>query len=156
MTPLQVTSHTALIANRGIMVTPHLLKRKEILSEKEKKIESIEKENSSGIKPFIFEKIIKGMWQAVNDGGTGSAAKIHGYDVCGKTGSTQLVSSPVGEKISTEGQKIKTHSWFTGFAPKDKPKIAVTILVEYGGMGGATAAPLARKLFELFREKYDR
>ncbi len=156
VTPLQVTSHTALIANRGIMVTPHLLKRKEILSEKEKKIESIEKENSSGIKPFIFEKIIKGMWQAVNDGGTGSAAKIHGYDVCGKTGSTQLVSSPVGEKISTEGQKIKTHSWFTGFAPKDKPKIAVTILVEYGGMGGATAAPLARKLFELFREKYDR
>ena len=48
--------------------------------------------------------------------------------------------------------EVKTHSWFTGFAPKDKPEVVVTVLVEYGGGGGAPAAPLARQLFQLYRE----
>ena len=156
VTPLQIASHTALIANRGIMITPHFLKRKEFLSGTKGRKGELTKKKGAKIKPATFDKVIKGMWQAVNEGGTGRAAKIYGYDVCGKTGSTQLVSSPIEETMSNEDQKIRPHSWFTGFAPKDKPKIAVTMLVEYGGMGGATAAPLARKLIELYREKYDR
>jgi len=156
VTPLQIASHTALIANRGIMITPHFLKRKEFLSGTKGRKGKLTKKNGAKIKPATFDKVIKGMWQAVNEGGTGRAAKIYGYDVCGKTGSTQLVSSPIEETMSNEDQKIRPHSWFTGFAPKDKPKIAVTMLIEYGGMGGATAAPLARKLIELYREKYDR
>ncbi len=155
VTPLQVASHTALIANRGIMVTPHLLRYKEILSENKKKIEIKEEKRKVEIKPSTFEKVIKGMWLSVNDGGTGRAAKIYGYDVCGKTGSTQLISSSTKEKMANGDQEIKTHSWFTGFAPKENPKIVVTLLVEYGGMGGVTAAPLARRLFDLYREKYD-
>jgi len=107
------------------------------------------------IKSSTFEKVIKGMWLSVNDGGTGRAAKIYGYDVCGKTGSTQLISSRREENLPDTEPEIKTHSWFTGFAPNKNPKVVVTLLVEYGGMGGATAAPLARRLFDLYREKYD-
>jgi cell division protein FtsI/penicillin-binding protein 2 len=59
------------------------------------------------------------------------------------------------EKAQKLGLQIKTHSWFTGFAPRDNPRVVVTILVEYGGMGGATAAPLARELFALCKQKYD-
>jgi len=102
-----------------------------------------------------FEKVIQGMWQSVNNRGTSVLAKIRDFDVCGKTGSAQVVSTATAEKLAKQKREIKTHSWFTGFAPKDKPEIVVSIIVEYGGGGGATAAPSARELFELYREKYD-
>jgi penicillin-binding protein 2 len=48
---------------------------------------------------------------------------------------------------------IKTHSWFSGFAPRVDPRIVVTVLVEYGGGGGATAAPVAGRIFALWKER---
>jgi penicillin-binding protein 2 len=68
------------------------------------------------------------------------------------TGSRLVVSRESAERLSLAGREIKTHSWFSGFAPRDNPRIVVTVLVEYGGGGGATAAPLARRIFELFKE----
>lgn len=147
VTPLQVARYTAAIANRGRMVTPFLLKDKKPV---EGGIDRID------IQEAAFEKVIKGMWKSVNEEGTGRGSKILGFDVCGKTGSTQVVSTATAEKLG-QGQKIvKTHSWFTGFAPKDNPEVVVTVLVEYGGMGGATAAPLAREIFRLYYEKHVR
>jgi penicillin-binding protein 2 len=105
------------------------------------------------IRADLFDKVIRGMWKSVNEEGTGRGAKVNDFDVCGKTGSTQLISRERAEKL---GKGIKTHSWFTGFAPRDNPQLVVTVLVEYGGMGGATAAPLARELFSLYKEKNDR
>jgi penicillin-binding protein 2 len=109
--------------------------------------------SAGAIRPELFETVIRGMWKSANEEGTGRGAKVEGFDVCGKTGSTQLISRERAEKL---GREIKTHSWFSGFAPRDNPEIVVTVLVEFGGMGGATAAPLAKKLFSLYREKYDR
>ncbi|HEX2694123.1 MAG TPA: penicillin-binding transpeptidase domain-containing protein, partial [Acidobacteriota bacterium] len=98
-----------------------------------------------------------GMWMSVNAGGTGHSARVEGFDVCGKTGSTELISKETAEKLAQRGQKgPKTHSWFTGFAPMSDPKIVVTVLVEFGGGGGAAAAPLAGQIFDLYRKKYDR
>jgi penicillin-binding protein 2 len=77
---------------------------------------------------------------------------IPGFDVCGKTGSTQLISRELAKKLAEAGREVKTHSWFSGFAPRDNPRIVVTVLVEYGGGGGALAAPLAREIFKLFAE----
>lgn len=149
VTPLQIAVFTAQIANRGNRLTPRLCRADSFSSRS--------KEHSSGlgrtrIRPEAFEVLIKGMWKSVNVGGTGRAARVEGFDVCGKTGSTQTISRERAEKIRKE---IKTHSWFSGFAPRDDPRVVVTVLVEYGGMGGATAAPLAKELFELFRKKYD-
>lgn len=155
VTPLQIAYHTALIANKGTMLSPHLLKSNEIHSGREGKRGSMAKKYSINIKRSVFEKVIKGMWKVVNEGGTGRAAKIYGYDICGKTGSTQIVSVETAEKMKEKNQEIKTHSWFTGFGPKDDPKVVVTVLVEYGGMGGAISAPLARDLFDLYRKRYD-
>ena len=149
VTPLQITFHTALLANRGKASVPLIIKAADSQRKAAQNMYSV------NIQPAFFEKVIKGMWKGVNENGTGRAAKLPGYDVCGKTGSTQLVSSETQEKSPGQSEKYKTHSWFTGFAPKDNPKVVVTILVEYGGMGGATAAPLARDLFELYRKKYD-
>ena len=63
---------------------------------------------------------------------------------------TRVVEIEGHEKI------VKTHSWFSGFAPRDNPEIVVTILVEFGGMGGSTAAPLAKEIFRLYKENRDR
>lgn len=147
VTPLQVATYTALFANRGKGILPYLFKKSE-----SDRIKAPQAE----IRESIFNKVITGMWKNVNEEGTGRAAKIQGFDVCGKTGSTQVVSTVTAEKLGEDKKIVKTHSWFTGFAPKDNPEIVVTILVEYGGMGGTTAAPLAREIFHLYRENNDR
>ncbi len=155
VTPLQVALHTALIANRGVRGVPHLVKSDLGSAQKSENGNSQDEIPTIQIKRTAFEKVIEGMWHSVNDGGTGRAARIDGFDICGKTGSTQLVSAETAEKLSKERKETKTHSWFTGFAPRDNPQVVVTFLVEFGGMGGQTAAPLARKIFDLYRKKYD-
>lgn len=148
VTPLQVAVHTAIVANRGRAVAPHLL-----MSSALSQGQAPGASPAENIRSELFEIVIRGMWKSVNEEGTGRGAKVDGFDVCGKTGSTQLISRERAEKL---GKQIKTHSWFSGFAPRDNPQIVVTVLVEYGGMGGATAAPLAKELFSLYREKNDR
>lgn len=146
VTPLQIAAMTALVAKRGIPSHPRLVAQDAPVHADPRRVE---------IRPSAFEGVIQGMWRSVNDEGTGKSAKVAGFDVCGKTGSTQVISTERAEKLARQNREVKTHSWFSGFAPRDKPLVAVTILVEYGGGGGATAAPLAQRLFELFRRKYD-
>jgi len=146
VTPVQTARLTACVANRGALVTPHLSGSEEAAGRTE-----------TGIPRASFESVIEGMWRSVNDEGTGRGAIVPGFDVCGKTGSTQWISRERAEKLARQGKDVKkTHSWFSGFAPRSDPRIVVTILVEFGGMGGAAAAPLAGELFKLYREKYDR
>jgi penicillin-binding protein 2 len=152
VTPLQIAVQQAILANRGRGIIPHLLMEPSLSPEQPPAAAP----NAAAAEPNraeIFETVIRGMWKCVNEGGTGRGAKVEGFDVCGKTGSTQLISRERAEKL---GKQIKTHSWFAGFAPRDNPQIVVIVLVEYGGMGGATAAPLAKELFSLYKEKNDR
>ncbi len=155
VTPLQIAMHTALIANRGQKIIPHLLKSDSNIPLKDNNHDSPAQRMTVDIERSIFEKVIKGMWKVVNEQGTGRAARISGFDVCGKTGSTQLRNSSETEKKEEQEEELKTHSWFTGFAPRDNPEVVITVLVEYGGFGGATAAPLARTLLDLYKKKYD-
>lgn len=155
VTPLQIADFTALIANRGKPVNPHLVIQEEKNEFKTPITREIQTKIDWTSKRKLFEKVIEGMWKSVNANGTGRFALIDGYNICGKTGSTQIVSTSTIEKLGKQRKEIKTHSWFTGFAPKDNPKVVISVLVEYGGMGGQTAAPIARQLFTLFKEKYD-
>ncbi len=163
VTPIQITAHTALIANRGIRVTPHLFKSLSLNGKKNESTFNPPVNQRVNMDMSVFEQVIQGMWEAVNKQGTGWAANVSGFDVCGKTGSTQVISEDKSEEPEAEieegeeeEEEVKTHSWFTGFAPRDNPEIVVTVIVEYGGMGGETAAPLARRLFNTYRKKYDR
>lgn len=154
VTPLQVALYTSIIANRGRKVTPHLLNSQSLAGKR-----VFSEKDAVDIELSTFETVIQGMWEVVNKGGTGWAANVKGFDICGKTGSTQLISTEKDKEKKVEEEEeeeeTKTHSWFTGFAPRDNPKIVVTVIIEYGGMGGATAAPIARKLFNSYRRKYD-
>ncbi|MCX7974885.1 MAG: penicillin-binding protein 2 [Candidatus Aminicenantes bacterium] len=148
VTPLQIAVYTALIANRGRPVKPHLVKNKDMMSKDQNNSRT-----SINLKPDYFETIIEGMWLSVNQGGTGHLAMVDGFDVCGKTGSAQIISR---EKAEKKQQIIRPHSWFTGFAPRYDPKIVVTVIVEYGGLGGASAAPLAKEIFAFYQNKINK
>ncbi len=95
------------------------------------------------------------MWEVVNQYGTGRAARVVGFDVCGKTGSAQTIGRASRAKLSKEkADQFTSNAWFVGFAPRDFPEIVVAVLVEKGGGGGSTAAPLAGELMQAFYEKY--
>jgi penicillin-binding protein 2 len=151
VTPLQVAVQMTILANRGRGVVPHLFMSSS-LSQGRTSGPAPGDAAAEKVRAEFFETVIRGMWKSVNEEGTGRGAKVDSFDVCGKTGSTQLISRERAEKL---GKQIKTHSWFAGFAPRDNPQVVVIVLVEYGGMGGATAAPLAKELFSLFKEKHD-
>ena len=138
VTPLQLAVYTSHIANRGMKkVRPYLL------------MDAFDSESAAiDINADIFEDVIEGMWRSVNRGGTAWAARVEGMEICGKTGSTQVISRETAEKLAKKNIVLKTHSWFIGFAPRKAPRIAIIVLVEFGGMGGSTAAPIAREIFK--------
>ena len=73
--------------------------------------------------------------------GTGSAVRTDAYTVAGKTGSAEYETGK------------ETHSWFVGFAPADKPEIAISVLAESAGSGGQVAAPIARAVMDTYFAK---
>jgi penicillin-binding protein 2 len=97
-----------------------------------------------------LELIRRGLVSAVNDPhGTGGNAKLKTITVAGKTGTAQVVRLSHVEDIEDEEMipyKMRDHAWFTCFAPAEKPKIAVTVLVEHGRHGSSAAAPIAKQV----------
>ncbi|MDG1190144.1 MAG: penicillin-binding protein 2 [Flavobacteriales bacterium] len=134
-TPIQMANMTAAIANRGYYYTPHIIKKIEN--------DSIESRFKTKIYTEIdssyFDIVIKGMQEVVENKelGTSNIAKMDDVTVCGKTGTAQ---NPHG----------KDHSIFIGFAPKDKPKIALAVYVENGGWGSTWAVPIGSLMIEKY------
>ena len=134
-TPIQMANMTAAIANRGYYYTPHIIKEIEN--------DSIESRFKTKIYTEIdssyFDIVIKGMQEVVENKelGTSNVAKMDNVTVCGKTGTAQ---NPHGED----------HSIFIGFAPKDKPKIALAVYVENGGWGSTWAVPIGSLMIEKY------
>lgn len=155
-TPIQVLVMTSAVANGGIRYKPTILKA----------INSAEGEIIKKSKPEIIgglsagkqtlEIVKKGMWEAVNKkSGTAWIAHIDGMEISGKTGTAQVVSRKKNDtKRDVDlAHHLKPHAWFTAFAPKDNPRIAVTVIVEHGEHGSSTAAPIARELIRTYLTK---
>ncbi|BBI98450.1 penicillin-binding protein [Ferrigenium kumadai] len=150
-TPIQLAQAVATLANNGVMYRPHLVRHITDTRTGEKTL--IEPKSLRTI-PLRQEDIdvIKRAMIGVNKEGTGAAAFAGaGYVSAGKTGTAQVYSLK-GEKYS-EGhvkQELRDHALFIAFAPADQPKIALAVLVENGGFGAATAAPIARKVLDYY------
>jgi penicillin-binding protein 2 len=98
--------------------------------------------------------IREAMWSVVNEWGTGRAARVAGFDVCGKTGTVQVISQQTRSQLpEAERSKFEPNAWFVGFAPREKPEIVVAVMIQRGGSGGSAAAPVAGRLFQRFYEK---
>ncbi len=133
-TPLQMANLAAIVANRGYYYTPHIIKAIEGRDSIDRRFYE---RHYTKVEPKHFEPIIDGMWRGVNVSGTSLGAQLEGWDVCGKTGTAQ---NPHG----------KDHSTFLSFAPKDNPKIAISVYVENGGFGASVALPIASLLEEYY------
>lgn len=97
--------------------------------------------------------VVDGMWGVVNDWGTGKAARVEGWDVCGKTGTTQLISNEGKGKLKEDKDRFEPSAWFVAFAPKDQPEIVLAIIIERGGYGGVSAAPIAGEILRTYFNK---
>ena len=105
--------------------------------------------------PENLKQIKEAMWSVVNDWGTGRAALVANFDVCGKTGTAQTISRLVRGQLSEDNAaKFEPNAWFVGFAPRDEPEIVVAVIVQRGGSGGGSAARIAREIFKLYHRKY--
>ena len=141
ITPLQMANMTATIANHGYYFTPHIVKE---IEGEEKIDERFFSKHFTTIDSVYFPIIIDGMDMAVNGPpGSGSTARIARIDdiiVCGKTGTAE---NPHGED----------HSIFVAFAPKDNPKIVLSVYIENGGFGATYAAPIASLMIEKYLKR---
>ncbi len=132
--PLQMANLAAIIANRGHYFRPHIIRS----IENDGKPAIFNEKVDSGVAPEHYETVVNAMEKVVSQtGGTASRARIDGITVCGKTGTVQ-------------NEPLPDHSVFIAFAPKENPKIAISVYVEYSGFGGTWAAPIASLLIEQY------
>ncbi len=155
VTPLQLASATAVLANRGKKVTPKFLRAienpqsqvKEFIPSEIEIVEFPGNENA-------YRQILNSMRDVVH-GARGTARRLNQgieYTMAGKTGTAQVKSIAQNQTYDEENslKKHKDHSLFIGFAPFENPKIAIAVVVEHAGSGSRTAAPIARKLIDYY------
>ena len=85
--------------------------------------------------------------------GTGRRARLKNIIVAGKTGTAQVVGMKDSAEIIPEDEtpySFRDHAWFIAFAPYKKPEVAVSVIIEHGGHGGAVAAPIAGKILKTY------
>jgi len=153
VTPTQLAFVTATLANDGVAYKPHLVKEVRSAQDEEKRLIASEVLYDLHIDPKHLDLVKKAMVAVTQPGGTAVYASLGTpYKIAGKTGTAQVISMKQGEKYDAEkiDERHRDHAWFIAFAPAEKPMIALTVLVENGGHGGGTAAPIARKVLDYY------
>ncbi len=148
VTPIQLARTIGAVAT-GKMPRPHLVRGDQHWGQEE-----------TGPWPGFAEEHLRlvreGMWRVVNLRGTGRGARVEGFQVSGKTGTVQTISKRTRAKLSAaKAEEYEPHAWFVGFAPRDDPRLVVAVLVQRGGSGSSAAAPVAGRIFRLFKEKME-
>ncbi len=149
VSPLQVAVAFSIIANNGVGYYPTFLKNEK------KRIRYI-------FKSKYYKDIKKYLWLVVNGKyGTARVAKIDGMDICGKTGTSQVVTSAVYKRIKKKLKRHKItlkkaikyfpHAWFASFAPMNNPKVVVVVFLEHGEYSSKAAA-LAKSVYLYLKE----
>jgi len=139
ITPLQAARMVSAIANGGILVEPHILKRVGDTYTPGAKTENI------NISKEYLDIVKRGMRKVVEDpDGTGSRALSRIVSISAKTGTVQI--SP----------GIAPHAWFVGFAPSENPKICFAVFLENGGSGGDAPAEIAKQALEYWFKRQER
>jgi penicillin-binding protein 2 len=152
-TPLQLAAATATLANNGRVVHPRLLKAVQNAQTNETREIASQEGELIPIKPEHLALIKNAMVDVTRPGGTAvRAGQGAPYTVAAKTGTAQVIGMKQGESYNEKKikEEHRDHALFIAFAPAEDPKLAMAILVENGGHGGSTAAPIARAVFDFF------
>jgi len=142
-TPLQMALVTARLANGGVPIKPYLVKNKNTRTQFE------ELKNQPLASKKNINLVLNGMRRVVNEvGGTayGKRIDIKGFEMIGKTGTSQVVSKRESEMSREELNNHQNHAIFVGAVPAQNPKYSISVVVEHGGAGSATAAPIGRDI----------
>jgi len=151
-TPLQMAVLTAAVANGGTRYRPIFLK--EIRSADNVLLQASDPEplGNLPISARTLALIKEGLYRVVNGSrGTARASKIDGIEMCGKTGTAQVVGRKTNDTRQEEStpERFKAHAWFVAYAPAQSAEIAVAVLLEHGEHG-SSAAPIAAELISLY------
>jgi penicillin-binding protein 2 len=151
-TMLQLAQATGVLANQGLLSKPHLVRATE--------------NSQTGVRSLVAQPaavnmnyspnhlaVIQRALVGVNIEGTSAAAfKGTPYQTAGKTGTAQVIAIKKDEKYDAKkiAERYRDHALYMAYAPADKPKIAIAMIVENGGFGAQAAAPIARKAFDFY------
>ena len=149
LTPIQLASMIATVANEGTIYRPHLVKKIVDADGKTLKETKSEVIGTASFSKESFRLVKQGLLAVVNEpGGTGAMARLYDVKVAGKTGTSQVVK--LRESKQSTPYQFRDHALFVAFAPFEKPEIAVAIVVEHGEHGGAAAASIAGRILRTY------
>jgi penicillin-binding protein 2 len=151
-TPLQLATAVATVANDGVMFRPHIVNYIEEVNTRSRTPVEPKPMRTLAVKPEHIA-VVKNAMVGVNKEGTGARAFAGTpYVSAGKTGTAQVIAMKQGEKYS-EGrtaERFRDHALFIAYAPADKPRIALAVIVENSGFGARAAAPIARQVLDYY------
>jgi penicillin-binding protein 2 len=152
-TPLQLAQAMSVIANNGTVFRPHIVRH--VQDSQTNKLTSIEVQplGTIPLRPENIKLVRDAMVDVTRPGGTAAAAGAGApYRIAGKTGTAQVIAMKQNEKYDERRvlERHRDHALFIAYAPADAPTIALAVLVENGGHGGSTAAPIARAVMDFY------
>lgn len=144
LTPIQLANAMCIIANKGFYYKPHLVKSIGGNPNDSMLKSYLVKHRVTKIPDSVYAIVGKGM-QDVVDHGTGKVAQLPGIEICAKTGTVENKA-----RVNGVAMKMKDHSVFVAFAPRENPKIAIAVIVENAGFGATWAGPVASLMIERY------
>jgi penicillin-binding protein 2 len=150
---MQLAAATATLANGGTFYRPRLVRAVRDSATRVERIIPPEVGWKSNLHPEHVARVRAAMMDVMKPGGTAVAAGMGApYAIAGKTGTAQVVGIKQGAKYDEKrvAERHRDHALFVAFAPAEAPRIAVAVMVENGGHGGSTAAPMARAVFDYY------
>lgn len=153
VTPLQLAQATAILANNGVAMKPHLVSQIQNTLSGKNQIISPSVQDKIQLDPANVEIVKRGMADVTLPGGTAASIGANaGYLIAAKTGTAQVIGIKQNEKYNEHNidERHRDHALFIAYAPADDPKIALAVIVENGGHGGSAAGPIARKVMDYY------
>lgn len=153
VTPMQLAQASAILANRGVAMKPHLLKTVELADHSKRYDLPNTQSDSVSIDEASIQLVRDGMIAVTQPGGTAASVGAGApYPIAAKTGTAQVVGIKQGAKYNASAidERHRDHALFVAYAPAHDPKIALAVIVENGGHGGSAAGPIARKVMDYY------
>lgn len=161
VTPLQLAHIAAELAERGKSYRPRLMIGTRDASGHVTPIAPVADAPITGVSDSSWDLVLQAMHEVTtcqdsplfgHTCGTGAGAfKGAAYPAAGKTGTAQVYTVARSQRLTEHvAEQLRDHAWFIAFAPADKPRIAVAVLVEHAGFGAEAAAPIARKVIDAY------
>jgi len=153
VTPMQLAQATAILANNGVAMKPHLVSKIEKAITGQPLVIAPLIQDKIEINAENLEVVKRGMVAVTLPGGTAASIGANApYSIAAKTGTAQVVGIRQNEKYNASSidERHRDHALFIAYAPAENPTIALAVIVENGGHGGSAAGPIARKVMDYY------